>query len=933
MYLEDQLLATKFIMPVASHSLISRPRLMALLDEGLKPLTLISAPAGFGKTTLLSTWGQSLLASRSLVAWVSLDEGDNEPRLFWTYILAALDQQQPGRFAPLLKRLHSPQAPSLRYVLTALINLLVDNTQHLVLILDDYHLITEQQSHTNMAYLVEHLPPHFHIILSTRVDPPLPLSQLRASRQMLEVVTDQLRCTVEETKAFFDVVMGMQLSDETIQKVVVRTEGWLVGLHLLALSLPEHASPLELLDEVSGDQRYILDYLTEEVLQRQPQDIQTFLLSTCILERLTASLCDAVVERSGSQQILEWLNQANLFVVSLDAKHHWYRYHVLFAEALRYQLEHLHDELIPLLHYRASHWYANHGQTTEAIVHALSAHRWEWAADLIEQKSLSIVSLTWGSSQHAMVKLRQWIERVPIDALSSRGSFYFTCAQLLWSVTSPAVLKVWLAMTEETLSNLLKRQVIVDSSHATVSPQEQPEQQNLLGEVMAFRAMVGSTCEDGEVTLALCQQALTLLSEENIVWRIVVDIAQLHAFYSSKNDAVAAIQSGLHGGMHAQKAGYTPLAISLMGMTACYMIGAGQLHEAQWQALQATQLGKKQREVVLPDIGWPALFRAEVLREWNQLNMALTLVKEALSQCKQTASTVSFLYILCGYAVLLRVHLSRGELDEARSALEQLERLGVNMNQPTYSYYCSLFTTVDRVRLWLALGQLDLAIYWAEQVKLAERDSSPFTRERKEIAHVRILLAQSQSALALQRLEPVLEMATVGHRWDHVIEIRLLQALAHWICQEEEQALEALSEALRRAEPEGYIRRFVDEGPSMAALLSKLREKQCQTGPTPYLDTLLAAFPQQSKVHQSQSKHLKDRSSVVQLCDPLSERELEVLRLLARGGSNQEIAQELAIVVGTVKRHVSQIFSKLGVKNRIQAVRQARTFGLLDEEF
>src|SRR5258708_1000278 len=276
--IQSQLLATKFFVPVASGTLISRPRLSTLLDESLKhPLTLVSAPAGFGKTTLLATWKQSLPVGHSKLAWISLDEDDNDPRLFWTYVLTALNMQQPEHFTPLLMQLQSPQAPPLKYQLTALINLLAESTEHFVLILDDYHLITEQQIHTTLCYLMERLPAQLRIILSTRTDPPLPLSQLRARHQLLEVRADQLRCTAEETRALFKEVMGIQLPHETSEEVTARTEGWLVGLQLLGLSLPELVNPATLLEEVSGDQRYILDYLIQEVLGRQPQEVQMFL--------------------------------------------------------------------------------------------------------------------------------------------------------------------------------------------------------------------------------------------------------------------------------------------------------------------------------------------------------------------------------------------------------------------------------------------------------------------------------------------------------------------------------------------------------------------------------------------------------------------------------------------------------------------------------
>jgi len=375
--LESQLLATKFFVPITSGTLISRPRLTALLQESLKqPLTLISAPAGFGKTTLLSAWGQSLPAKSPKLAWVSLDEEDNEPLLFWTYVVTALNMLQPQRFTPLLMHLQSSQPPPLKYIVKALINALAQGTEQFLLILDDYHLINVQQVHATLSYLVEHLPIQLHIILSTRTDPPLPLPQLRARQLLLEVRTDQLRCTTEETKTLFREAMGIQLPDETIQEVTTRTEGWLVGLQLLGLSLPEQVNPLTLLQETSGDQRYILDYLTEEVLRRQPQEVQTFLLSTCILERLSASLCDAVMQQQGSQEMLQRLELANLFLVSLDSRRQWYRYHALFAEALRYQLEQMQGDLILTLHHRASLWYAQHDQMTEAILHAFSARQW-----------------------------------------------------------------------------------------------------------------------------------------------------------------------------------------------------------------------------------------------------------------------------------------------------------------------------------------------------------------------------------------------------------------------------------------------------------------------------------------------------------------------------------------------------------------------------
>src|SRR2546428_1786028 len=352
MLFQDQLLATKFFVPSASHSLIARPQLTRLLNQGLRrKLTLISAPAGFGKTTLLSSWVQSFPQENpeaAQVAWVSLDEGDNEPVLFWMYALTALDTQQPGLCTPLLAYLQAQQAPTLplRYVLRALINTLASRSEQFLLVFDDYHVITEPEVHNSLTYLVEHLPPQLHLILATRADPPLPLPLLRARGEVLEVRTNQLRCTPEEAMAFFKEAMGMQLPTDIIQDATTKTEGWLVGLHLLGLSLQGYTDPADLLDEVSGSQHYIQDYLLEEVLRRQPSSVQAFLLHTSILERLSAPLCDAVLQQRDSQEILEFLERANVFVVPLDGQRRWFRYHALFAEALRSRLERTEGEVV-----------------------------------------------------------------------------------------------------------------------------------------------------------------------------------------------------------------------------------------------------------------------------------------------------------------------------------------------------------------------------------------------------------------------------------------------------------------------------------------------------------------------------------------------------------------------------------------------------------
>ncbi|HEY4387324.1 MAG TPA: AAA family ATPase, partial [Ktedonobacteraceae bacterium] len=444
--LHDQLLATKFFIPASLHALIPRPRLTEVLTRSLEcPLTLVSAPAGFGKTTLLSTWAQSLPPKWSRIAWVSLDERDNESALFWRYVLTALDNQQPGLCTQLIAYLHLQQAPPLRYVLQELINRLVQQSEQFLLILDDYHLITEQAIHASLTYLLEHLPPQLHLILATRTDPPLSISLLRARGQLQEVRVDELRCRPEEVMAFLKQTANIQLSEDLVEEVTTRTEGWLVGLQLVGLSLQGHADPRDWLDEVSGNHRYIFDYLIEEVFQRQSASIQTFLLQTSILNQLSASLCDAVLEQDGSQQMLEQLERANLFIVSLDRQRHWYRYHALFAEALRYRLQHTQPTCAPILHHRASQWYAQHGRLHEALSHAIAAQEWQLAADLIEQ----VYTHIWGNSEHAM--LRRWLEKLPVEVIRSRPRLCLAYAKMLFMISSYTTILHWLQDAETAL--------------------------------------------------------------------------------------------------------------------------------------------------------------------------------------------------------------------------------------------------------------------------------------------------------------------------------------------------------------------------------------------------------------------------------------------------------------------------------------------------
>jgi ATP/maltotriose-dependent transcriptional regulator MalT len=508
--LAEQLLATKFFVPSSPHVLVSRPRLSTLLDEGLqRPLTVVSAPAGFGKTTLLSEWVQALSQESIQVAWVSLDEGDNEPVRFWRYVLTALDRLQPGMCIDLVTLLRTQTSPPLPYLLTTLINRLVRSTRQILLVLDDYHVITDQAVQASFTSLVEHLPTQLRVVLSTRVDPPLPLSRLRACSQLLEVRTEQLRCTDTEVADFLREIVGVELSSSEVEQVTSRTGGWLVSLQMLDLSLRRSEDPFHVQGEVRGSHRHILDYLTEEVLRQQPPAMQRFLLRTSILERLTAPLCDAVLEQSGSQQVLEELKRTNLFLISLDSQRRWYRYHPLFAEVLRFWLERVDSEALEALHLRASEWFAGQGYADEAVQHAIHARDWSQAADLIEAKMQTPDRGRWEEAT-----LQHWIAQLPPEVVRTRPRLCLASA-LPRSASSPTV-DIRLEPAAEPAAPAVPTSKLVRVHRPVL---QTPPQQNLLDplslrelEVLHLMAQ-GAT--NGEIALTLALAVETIKRHES----------------------------------------------------------------------------------------------------------------------------------------------------------------------------------------------------------------------------------------------------------------------------------------------------------------------------------------------------------------------------------------------------------------------------------
>jgi LuxR family transcriptional regulator, maltose regulon positive regulatory protein len=635
---QDQYLSTKFFVPTAPHALIARPRLFSLLEEGReRPLTLISAPAGFGKTTLLSAWLQAQPLGNPLVAWVSLDEADNDAVRFWSYVLTALDRILPGNFSEFAANLQAEAQPSLQSAMTACLNRLVEQPESLILALDDYHLLTEEALHTSLAAFIERLPPQVRVILSTRADPPMPLTRLRGRGQLLEVRADQLRATPQEARAFLGEVMHIDLPEQELVAVEERTEGWLVGLQLVGLSLQGRFSPTpshDLLEEVSGQQGYILDYLTEEVLNRQEASVQRFLLYTSVLERLSAPLCNVLLGCSDSQQILEALQRANLFVVPLDNQRRWYRYHALFAEALRTRLEHAEGEIVRELHLRASQWYASHGDIISSVQHAMSARDWERAADLLEP--LSQLRF-WGREQ---TTARRFLENFPVEMLRSRPLLAYLYALILDPDTSFATVDDWMQAAEVGL-----RASLTEQTTALVKgvPSALTEQENLLRDVLIERASMRATRGDALAAHVYIEQARFHLVDQDIQkqGRFAFTESMIHMVLGEAVPATAKIHDAFTFWQSSGNTASTAVLITCHQLAAYYLISRGHLQEA-WRFLeQAMELGSLPAGLPYPGIAAVYAYQANLFREWNLLEEALERAKMAVSN---TAGTMGQRY-------------------------------------------------------------------------------------------------------------------------------------------------------------------------------------------------------------------------------------------------------------------------------------------------
>jgi LuxR family maltose regulon positive regulatory protein len=908
----DRLLATKLHAPRPRPGFLARPRLLERLSQGTAgALTLVCAPAGFGKTSLLGDWAQQ---SEQQVAWLSLDAGDSDPARFWRYVAAALDELRPG-IGQRVEALFQGGQPPLEVVVAVLINQLVTESEQVVVVLDDYHLVESPPVHDSLAVLLERLPPQLRLVLASRVDPPLPLARLRAGGQLVELREADLRFIREEASALLRTAVGPDLSEAAAAALGDRTEGWAAGLQLAALSLQGQADTSAFVEGFSGSHRFVLDYLTEEVLDGQPEPLRTFLLETSVLERLSGPLCDAVTGRSDSQHLLEQAERAHLFLVPLDEERGWWRYHQLFADLLRVRLQQEQADRVAELHRAAATWHEAHELADEAIGHALAAGETTWAARLVERQLDARIQRWEGAT------LERWLAALPPELVGSRPRLSLAQAII-------ALIRGDLEAIEDPL-NAAER----GAADAADEPYEPSVGRaasmlaNLPASIALQRAGLAVLRGDAEQLDAATRRARAELCRGEWMLEFFTDwyLAEAEWLAGRLAEAEAALASSIAGW---RAASHRAPAAAALGY---HSLGLVQRDRGRLEAALATYREAlavaAERDGAAPQMaGVAQVGMAAVLYTRGELNSALERVTEGIPLCRQLVYTPP---LVTGLVVLAWIRQARGDRAGALDAIGQAERV------PLSPGVVGLLNPVpaERARLALVQGDVDAAVRWAQASGLTATDEPSYPREREYLVLARVLLAEQASERALGLLERLGAQAVAQGRTGSIIEVRTLQALARSADGDQAGALGALTGALDLAATEGYLRVFVDEGPPMAALLRQLLADRRQerptatTAPRDHLARLVDAFEQDGL-----PVRLPVRTGgvvVAGLVEPLSARELEVLQLLAAGATNRAIAKQLVVSLDTVKRHVSHLFSKLEVANRTQAVTRARQLGLL----
>jgi LuxR family maltose regulon positive regulatory protein len=881
------LLATKLFVPPARAHLVLRPRLLDRLEQGLQgKLTLISAPAGFGKTTLLSAW---VGGCGRPAAWLSLDERDNDLTRFLAYLVAALQTLAPTLGAGVMGVLQAPQPPPAESVLTALLNDIATVPNHFVLVLDDYHLVDAGPVDDALTFLLEHLPPQMHLVIATREDPHIPLPRLRARGQLTEVRAAELRFTPSEAAGFLTEVMGLNLAAEDIAALERRTEGWIAGLQLAALSLQGHQDTTSFIKQFTGSDHFVMDYLVEEVLNQQPASVQTFLLRTSILDGLCGPLCDAVLREpaASGQATLEYLEHANLFLVPLDDERRWYRYHHLFAELLRRRL-HLRMAAAPGnagteladFHIRASQWYEDNDQELEAFQHAAAAHDIARAERLIEGAG---VPLHFRGAGTAGTPVLTWLQSLPALVLQASPSLLVTYASALMMTGHHSAVEQKLQAAEAALH----RSEPVDTTR------------DLVGRIASMRATVAVFQLDVAALLAQSRRALEYLHPDNLPLRTAATYTLGYA-YQLQGDRAAA--SRVYADVIASS---TSFGASIYTTAATRCLGwvqevNNQLHLAvETYGCVLLLAGEPQQPIACT----AHLGLARISYQWNDLHAAEQHGEQSVQLMRQMDSVDTF--ALYG-TFLARLRLAQGDVAGAVAILDEAEAF---VRQHSFMFWMPDVAAAQVLTL-LRQGHLEAA------AQLAAAHDLP-------ISQARVHLAQGDPSTALTLLKPVRQLAEAKGWADERLKVLVMEALALDAHGKTDEAVHVLHDALALAEPGGLLRVFVDEGLPMARLLSDAAAH----GKMPdFIDRLLAVFEAEEQKSEDPS-YLPPPAQP--LSEPLSHRESEILQLMTEGLSNRVISERLFLAVSTVKGHNQAIFGKLQVQRRTEAVARARELGLV----
>jgi LuxR family maltose regulon positive regulatory protein len=899
---------TRLSPPQLPATLVVRERLLAMVDTALsRPLTLLSAAAGWGKTTLLATWAHR---HPQVVAWLPLEEMDNDPTRFWTSLIEALRRCRPeiGERALTLLQASAPLATSL----TALLNELAAQqaeTSPVLLILDDYHIINEPTIHSSLTFWLEHLPAHVHLLLASRTDPDLPLARLRVRGHLGEVRHTELHFTQEETRDFLTQRMGIALSARDVELLQARTEGWIASLHLVGLVLQKHADPSTYVQTLSGNQRFLLDYLREEVLSSLPERMQDFLLRTSGLDRLSASLCDALIGREESDRLLEQVERANLFLQPLDESRQWYRYHALWAQAMQHEARRrLGAAAVRGLHSRASLWYEQQRMLPEAIEAALRGEDFSRATTLIER------FIAPNSYRNAYHLVYSWLRRLPDEVLQAQPKLCFLSAHALIITTDRRSPATW-----------ERSEQLLQWAEQGFEVREQREQR---GEALQLTAIIAFFQENLPANFTLTYQAQPLLTERNFMYPHTLLSRGLEALFAG--EVRMAWQYLFEGYERLKSLGHHSGSFGAALFLGAVCLEKGELRSASNYAQQALNYLDKDQDPIWQQIrlatgdsepfytSWAYHFLAQLAYEHNELAEAQQYLSQARALRNKPEEEIHVL--ASGALIQARLLHASGETEKARDMLSAWE-MHARFSWPLRELRAC------RVRLCLAAGDLSVAEQWAREKEQADLEAKlPLLLEQAEaLLLARLHIAQARGETALQELAPWKEKARAQGRQQSVLEIQILEALAYVACQEHRQARATLLQALKLAQPQKYQRVFLDEGSAMETLLRTLLPELRETSLLSFARLLLQGFAQDAGSQPSQEVSRKDSL----LLEPLSEQEQRVLRLLVAGRSNPEIANLLIISLNTVKTHIQSLYRKLDVHNRVEASEVARRLSLL----